>query len=112
MFAVKGIYDGKVVVPSQPVSVTGRQEVIITFLDPHSTQTNNTAKINVDDTAERVEIAKSLLGILPSTITDEEVREARLKRVEEKRKILDSLVGLVPSDIDENAIKAERLARQ
>jgi antitoxin (DNA-binding transcriptional repressor) of toxin-antitoxin stability system len=31
---------------------------------------------------DRVRLAKSLFGILPSTVTDEEIREERMKRYE------------------------------
>jgi hypothetical protein len=94
MLAVKGIYDGKVAVPDQPVSVMGRQEVIITFLEPvvHRQERkeilNSLAGLvpdNVDEDAikaERLAIANSLFGILPSTVSDDEIRTERLKRYE------------------------------
>jgi hypothetical protein len=83
MLAVKGIYDGKVAVPNQPVSITGqRQEVIITFLEPAHTQTIHTAKIDATAKDERIAIAKSLFGILPSSVSDDEIRAERLRRYE------------------------------
>jgi hypothetical protein len=75
------------------VPVTGRQDVIITFLDPVHTQT-------ADDS--------SAIGTISADMTQAE----KQKRIQEKRAILESLIGLVPVDVDEDAIKAERLARQ
>jgi hypothetical protein len=67
-----------VAVPDQPVSITGqRQEVIITFLEPV-----HTAKIDATAKDERIAMAKSLFGILPSSIRDDEIRAERLKRYE------------------------------
>ena len=34
MYAVKAIYDGVTFKPVQPISVKGRHEVVITFLEP------------------------------------------------------------------------------
>jgi len=34
MYAVKAIYDGVNFKPRQPISVTGKYEVVITFLEP------------------------------------------------------------------------------
>jgi len=34
MYAVKAIYDGVSFKPSQPISVTGQYEVVITFVQP------------------------------------------------------------------------------
>ena len=34
MYAVKAIYDGVNFKPSQPISVSGKYEVVITFLEP------------------------------------------------------------------------------
>ncbi|GHU84796.1 hypothetical protein FACS189473_2890 [Spirochaetia bacterium] len=93
MLAVKGIYDGKAAYPNQPVSITGRQEVIITFLESAHTQT-------ADDTSV---IDTAVAGMTPAE---------KQKRIQEKRAVLESLIGLVPADVDEDAIKAERLARQ
>ncbi|GHU66500.1 hypothetical protein FACS189447_07490 [Spirochaetia bacterium] len=93
MLAVKGIYDGKAAYPNQPVSTTGRQEVIITFLDPVHIQTT-------DD--------NSAIGTVSAEMTQAE----KQKRIQEKRAFLESLIGLVPVDVDEEAIKTERLAQQ
>jgi hypothetical protein len=82
MFAVKGIYDGKAAIPERPVSITGWQEVIITFLKPIHAQTIHTEKTDVATNDERIAMAKSLFGILPPTIDDNEIREARLRRYE------------------------------
>ena len=80
-------------IPSQPVSIAGRQEVIITFLEPINTKTAVNSSAIVTDGIDETQITK-------------------LKCVQEKQKILNSLIGLIPGDIDENAIKAQRLARQ
>ncbi|GHU55364.1 hypothetical protein FACS189442_2850 [Spirochaetia bacterium] len=81
MLAVKGIYDGKVVVPKEAVPFKENYDVVITFLEPSSKQ-------------------------IPESPVDLDKQQ----RIQEKRVILESLAGLVPSDVDENAIKMERLA--
>ncbi|MDR0516910.1 MAG: hypothetical protein LBH25_07700 [Fibromonadaceae bacterium] len=42
----------------------------------------NVLKEEQDDIAERLAIAESLFGILPPTVTDEEIKEERMKRYE------------------------------
>ncbi|GMO37976.1 MAG: hypothetical protein Ta2B_17690 [Termitinemataceae bacterium] len=93
MLAVKGIYDGKAAYPNQPVSITGRQEVIITFLDTVHTKT-------ADDNS-----AISAAGA-------EMIQAEKQKRIQEKLAVLESLIGLVPVYVDEDAIKTERLSLQ
>ena len=34
MYSIKAIYDGKNFKPKQPISVSGKYEVVITFLEP------------------------------------------------------------------------------
>jgi hypothetical protein len=74
MLAVKGIYDGKAAIPEEPVSIKGWQEVIITFLRPIHTQTIHPETTDVSTNEERISMAKSLFGILPSAIDDKEIR--------------------------------------
>jgi hypothetical protein len=76
MLAIHGIYDGKVVVPKGKVP-QGTREVIITF--PDTNDSNPPEGIGIKD---RLALLESLFGVLPSTITDTEIKEARLKRYE------------------------------
>jgi predicted DNA-binding antitoxin AbrB/MazE fold protein len=45
MYAVKAIYDGVNFKPKQPISVKGRHEVVITFLEPVTGHVDNTEQI-------------------------------------------------------------------
>jgi len=45
MYAVKAIYDGVNFTPTQPISIKGRHEVIITFLEPVTEYVDNTEQI-------------------------------------------------------------------
>jgi len=45
MYAVKAIYDGVNFKLKQPISVKGRREVVITFLEPVTGHVDNTAQI-------------------------------------------------------------------
>jgi hypothetical protein len=80
MLAVKGIYDGKVAVPDQPVSVTGRQEVIITFLDPVHTQAAENQEEKLKQMQKRKEILDSLAGLVPPNVDEDAIRTERLAR--------------------------------
>jgi hypothetical protein len=60
MLAIQGIYDGVATKPKVKEAV----------------------KIKQDDITERLAIAESLFGILPPTVTDEEVKKERMKRYE------------------------------
>ena len=42
MYAVKAIYDGANFKPIQPISVSGKYEVVITFLEPITEEITNT----------------------------------------------------------------------
>ena len=77
MLAIQGIYDGETIKPKEAIPFTEEYEVVITFLKPK-------AKVEKepDDILERLTIAESLFGILPSTITDGEVKAERLKKYE------------------------------
>ncbi|MDR0867078.1 MAG: hypothetical protein LBP75_01205 [Planctomycetota bacterium] len=80
MFAVKGVYDGQRFCVEQPLPINHRREVVITFLDPLSeTAPMPTTAASID---ERSAVMKSLFGILPATVTDDEIRAERLKRYE------------------------------
>jgi len=79
MLAIQGIYDGVSIKPKDVIPFNEEYEVLITFLKP---KIQKVAEKKQDDIAERLAIAESLFGILPSTITDYEVKEARYKRYE------------------------------
>jgi hypothetical protein len=79
MLAIQGIYDGVAIKPKEAIPFDEEYEVVITFLRPkseeHSEEDNG-------DIAERLAVIDSLVGILPPTVTDEEVKEERMKRYE------------------------------
>ena len=77
MLAIQGIFDGVAIKPKETIPFNEEYEVVITFLRPK----RNKAK-EKDDIAKRLAIAESLFGILPSTVTDMEVKEERLKKYE------------------------------
>ena len=77
MLAIQGIYDGVTIKPKEAIPFTEEYEVVITFLKPK----DKTEK-KQDDIPERLAIAESLFGILPSIVTDDEVKAERLKRYE------------------------------
>jgi hypothetical protein len=79
MLAIQGIYDGVAIKPKETIPFDEEYEVVITFLRPKERENEEKEQ---DDIAERLAIAESLFGILPSTITDEEIKEERLKRYE------------------------------
>jgi len=77
MLAIQGIYDGVAIKPNEKIPFTEEYEVVITFLKPKDKIENE-----YDDVPERLAMAESLFGILPSTITDDEVKAERLKKYE------------------------------
>ncbi|MDR3001720.1 MAG: hypothetical protein LBU89_10700 [Fibromonadaceae bacterium] len=79
MLVIQGVYDGVAIKPKEAIPFDEEYEVIITFLKP---KIKETVKIKQDDIAERLAVAESLFGILPPTVTDEEVKEERMKRYE------------------------------
>jgi len=79
MLAIQGVYDGVSIKPKEAIPFNEEYEVVITFLKP---KIQEIAKEKQNDIAERLAIAESLFGILPSTITDDEIKEARYKRYE------------------------------
>jgi len=79
MLAIQGVYDGVSIKPKDVIPFKEEYEVLITFLKP---KIQKVAEEKQNDIAERLAIAESLFGILPSTITDDEIKEARYKRYE------------------------------
>jgi hypothetical protein len=79
MLTIQGIYDGVAIKPKEAIPFDEEYEVVITFLKPKD---KTVVEKEQDDIAERLAIAESLFGILPSTVTDEEVKEERMKRYE------------------------------
>ncbi|MDR2582112.1 MAG: hypothetical protein LBC75_01360 [Fibromonadaceae bacterium] len=79
MLAIQGVYDGVSIKPKDVIPFKEEYEVLITFLKP---KIQKVAEEKQNNIAERLAIAESLFGILPSTITDDEIKEARYKRYE------------------------------
>lgn len=82
MLTIQGIYDGVAIKPKEAIPFSEEYEVVITFLRPKGKK--NIEKGH-DDIAERLAMAESLFGILPSTVTDkdiESIKEERLKKYE------------------------------
>jgi hypothetical protein len=94
MFAVKGVYDGTTVTLDQPVPITGKHEVIMTFLD-----TGNADK-NVPETASKAQF--DLRFKLPREVP-----------VEEKLAAFNRLIGLTAKNpVSIKAAREERISRQ
>ena len=68
MLAVNGYYENGVCVPVEKLVLRERQRVIITVLDDYAPNPTDVAL----GKQRRVDVLKSLSGILPSTISDEE----------------------------------------
>ena len=68
MLAVNGYYEKGVCVPIERLVLRERQRVIITVLDDYAP---NPADVALGK-QRRADVLKSLSGILPSTISDEE----------------------------------------
>ena len=86
MYAVKGIFDGKRVMATDPIPVQSQCDVVITFLE------------------YSIAHKKEIQNIIPENFT-----------VKERMSALESLVGIVHSenpDLAEEFAKEERLARQ
>ncbi|MDR2593438.1 MAG: hypothetical protein LBC87_01530 [Fibromonadaceae bacterium] len=79
MLAIQGVYDGVSIKPKEVIPFKEEYEVLITFLKPKIQKVSEEKQNNI---TERLAIAESLFGILPSTITDDEIKEARYKRYE------------------------------
>jgi len=79
MLAIQGVYDGVAIKPKEVIPFREEYEVVITFLKP---RIQKVAEEKQNDIAERLALAESLFGILPSNITEDEIKEARYKRYE------------------------------
>jgi len=79
MLAIQGVYDGVAIKPKETIPFDEEYEVVITFLKP---RTKEIPEEEQDDIAERLAVIDSLIGILPSTVTEEEIKEERMKRYE------------------------------
>ncbi len=69
MLSVSAYYENGVFVPLEALELKERQPVIVTVLD----------KSNLEK-ARRVKVLEALSGIIPATITDEEVKECRTSK--------------------------------
>jgi hypothetical protein len=78
MLAIQGVYDGVAIKPKEAIPFNEEYDVVITFLKPKEKRILD----EQNDIAERLAVIDSLVGILPSTITDEEIKEERMKRYE------------------------------
>jgi hypothetical protein len=78
MLAIQGVYDGVAIKPKETIPFNEEYDVVITFLKPKAKH----ALDEKNDVLERLAIIDSLVGALPSTITDEEIKEERMKRYE------------------------------
>lgn len=76
MLAVNGYYENGVCVPVETLVLRERQRVIITVLDDYAP---NPADVALGK-QQRADVLKSLSGILPSTISDEEVKACRVTK--------------------------------
>jgi hypothetical protein len=82
MIAIQGVYDGVAIKPQEAIPFSEEYDVVITFLRPKD---NKNIEKDHNDIAERLAIAESLFGILPSKISDkdiEDIKEERLKKYE------------------------------
>jgi hypothetical protein len=79
MLAIQGVYDGVAIKPKEAIPFNEEYEVVITFLKPKSKEI---LKEEQDDIAQRLAVIDSLIGILPSTVTEAEIKEERMKRYE------------------------------
>ncbi|MCL2187817.1 MAG: hypothetical protein FWC16_02155 [Defluviitaleaceae bacterium] len=61
MYAINAIYDGKQFTPTQPLEVTEKYKVIITFIEPlmnESKQEDGEKKLNLLDLIGKIEFAE------------------------------------------------------
>ena len=79
MLAIQGVYDGVAIRTKETIPFNEEYEVVITFLKPKNKEI---LKEEQDDIAERLAVIDSLIGILPSTVTEAEIKEERMKRYE------------------------------
>jgi hypothetical protein len=72
MFAVHGIYDGKIVVPKEKIPYNGIRDVIVTFPDIDNDELT---------TAEKLNALQQLVGIIVgNTMTLDDIKTERLAR--------------------------------
>ena len=76
MLAVNGYYENGVCVPVETLVLREKQRVIITVLDDYAPNPADAAL----GKQQRADVLKSLSGILPSTISDEEVKACRVTK--------------------------------
>ncbi len=73
MISVHGYYQNGVCVPLEALELENKQRVIITVIDQYLPK----SQVPTSQT-KRLDILYSLSGILPSTITDEDVKMCRV----------------------------------
>jgi hypothetical protein len=79
MLAIQGIYDGVAIKPMEEIPFNEEYEVVITFLKP---QKEKLSEKDNSDITERLAVIDSMIGVLPSTVTNDEIKEERMKRYE------------------------------
>ena len=75
MLSVYGYYENGVCIPTETLALENRQQVIITVIDA-----NVSKSVKSVSKAERIDVLNSLSGILPSSITDEDVKMCRISK--------------------------------
>ena len=69
------IYENGVCIPTETLELNDKQQVIITVLDMYEP-----VQSQVAEKQRRMAVLQSLSGIIPSTITDEDVKMCRMVR--------------------------------
>ena len=72
MLSVHGYYENGVCIPTETLELKDKQQVIITVLDMYEP-----VRVQVAEKERRMAVLQSLSGILPSTITDDDVKMCR-----------------------------------
>lgn len=67
---------------NEKIPYQGKRDVIIIFPDNFDKEFAPKQPLNQSDLAERTAIVESLFGILPSTVTDDEIKASRKTRYE------------------------------
>lgn len=75
MLSVYGYYENGVCIPTETLKLENRQQVIITVIDANVSQS-----VKPVSKTERIDVLNSLSGILPSSITDEDVKMCRVSK--------------------------------
>lgn len=73
MLSVHGYYENGVCIPTETLELNDRQRVIITVLDMYEPE-----RSRVEEKRRRMDVLRSLSGIIPSTVTDEDVKTCRM----------------------------------